>query len=81
MPTIKQPVSLSGIIRGQGLEATCLVSALKVTLPGANVSAHARYAIQAVSGWLPEGEYELSVDGHSFALRHQGGNWLSASPF
>jgi len=81
MASVKEPVSFVGIIRGQGHEATCTVSALKVTLPGAGVSAYARYSVRAVSQLLPVGDYRLSVNGECFAMRHHAGNWLSASPF
>jgi hypothetical protein len=77
MASIKERVSFAGIIKGQGREAGSTVSALKVTLPGVGVSAYARYSVGNVSERLPEGEYQLSVNGQSFAMRHQGGNWLS----
>lgn len=81
MASTKELVRFAGTIRGQGREATCTVSALKVTLGGAGVSAYARYSVEAVSQLLPEGEYQLFVNGQSFAMRHHGGHWLSASPF
>jgi hypothetical protein len=77
MASIKEHVSFAGIIKGQGREARCTVSALKVTLPGAGGSAYARYSVRDVSERLPEGEYQLSVNGQAFAMRHQGGHWLS----
>lgn len=81
MASLKESVRFAGIVEGQGRKASCTVSALKVTLPGAGVSAYARYSVEAVSQLLPEGEYQLSVNGESFAMRHQGGHWLSASSF
>lgn len=79
MTSIKELVSFTGVISGQGHKATCTVSAMKVTLPGVGVSAYASYSVLKVSQLLPEGEYQLSVNGESFAMRHQGGNWLSAT--
>jgi hypothetical protein len=79
MQSTKERVSFAGILRGEGHEEPCTVSALKVTLPGDGVSAYARYSVSNVSQPLPEGEYQLSVNGRSFALRHRGGKWLSAT--
>jgi hypothetical protein len=74
----KKLVILSGTIRGQGHEAHCTLSALEVTLPGADFAAYAQYSVRTVSRRLPEGDYEVSVNEQSFAVRHEGGHWLSA---
>ena len=79
MTSIKEPVSLTGTIRGQDHEAHCVVTALKVTIPGTGISAYARFHVKSVSRRLPQGEYELSVRGQTFAIRHQGEYWLSAA--
>ena len=81
MSSIKQAIISNGTISGRGLEASCVASALKVTLPGLNISAYARYQIHRVSQELPEGDYSLSVNGQTFAIRLRNGQWLSASPF
>jgi hypothetical protein len=78
MASIKKPVTLAGIIRGQGRVAACTLSAQKVTLPGTDVFAYSRFLVEDVSQALPDGDYELSVNGQSVAMRRQGGHWLSA---
>ncbi len=73
-------VRFSGILRGEGLEATCTVYALKVTLTNApNVSSLTKYRITNVSKPLPNGTYRLFVHGESIDVRHENGNWLSSS--
>jgi hypothetical protein len=78
MASIKEPVFFAGTIRGQGRESPCTVSAQKVTMPGTGLFAYAHYSVRTVSRPLPEGDYELFVNGQTVAMRHQGGNWLSA---
>jgi hypothetical protein len=79
MSSIKEHVSFAGVIRGQGHEANCTVTALKVTMRETNIHAYARYEVKAVSGPLPEGDYELTVNGQSFPVRHRGEYWLAAA--
>lgn len=79
MQSLKERVSFAGILRGEGYEVPCTVSALKVTQRGTGISAYAQYSVSNISQPLPEGEYQLSVNGQSFAMRNQGGNWLSAT--
>ena len=79
MSSIKEHVSFTGVIRGQGHEATCTVTALKVTQRGTGVHAYARYEVKAVSKALPEGDYQLAVNGQAFPIRHQGEYWLAAA--
>jgi hypothetical protein len=77
---MREPVSFSGILRGNGQEAHCTVRATKVGLPGEpSEFRYVDYSIHNVSEALQEGVYQLSVDGDIIAVRHQGGHWLSAS--
>jgi hypothetical protein len=77
MTNRRERVSLPGVLLGEGFEATCTVHATKVTLWG--VDAFCRRSIVAVSQPLPEGEYQLSLNGEVTRLRHQNGAWLSPS--
>jgi hypothetical protein len=78
MSSIKEHVSFTGIIRGQGHEANCTVTALKMTR-GTGIPAYTRYEVKAVSRPLPEGDYQLTVNGQSFPIRHRGEYWLAAA--
>lgn len=79
MASTREKDSFPGILRGQGHEANCTVSATKVTLPGSRFSTYAKLSIKNVSKSLPEGEYQLFANGASFTVRYQNGDWLSAS--
>lgn len=77
MSSTRQYVRLQGRLSGQGHEADCAVSAIKVTLPG-GPSAFAQYKVLSVSKDLPDGDYQLVLsNGEVFPMRYHGGHWLS----
>lgn len=78
MAAHKERVSFLGVIRGQEQEATCTVDAIKTTLPGAEVSALSNYSIRNVSRPLPDGNYEMTVQGETIRVRLNNGFWLAA---
>jgi len=78
MPSHSERVTVAGIIKGQGLEATCRMSALKVTNADGTDSALTGFKILSASESLPDGNYELIANGKSEFLKLQNGNWISA---
>lgn len=78
MPSHSERVTVAGIIKGQGLEATCRMSALKVTSTDGTDSALTGFKILSVSESLPDGNYELIAKGKSEFLKLQNGKWMSA---
>lgn len=63
--------SFPGIIRGNGLEATCVVWAEElVHASGHRVITELR-SIEAVTPELPEGEYTLTFNGQSDRVRYE----------
>ena len=79
MVSEKQPVTLQGVLRGQGKEATCTVSAVKVFLPGTNEFTYTDYDITSVSMQLPDAQYQLTVHGETISVKLENGFWF-ASP-
>lgn len=77
MTSKKEKVTLSGIIAGQGEQASCSVSAIKVTSGG--TFAYAHYSVERVSKALPPGEYQLIVNGETTPVRYDGRHWLARS--
>ena len=59
----REPVRMSGILRGQGQVAKCTGSATRVTLDGTRLSQDCQYAINWVSRPLPSGDYKLALEG------------------
>lgn len=78
MNSAKRYVYLEGAIIGDGGEATCTVRALEVTLLATGDVAHSQFHVERVSTSLPEGTYDLIVNGVTQRVRHQNGHWLSA---
>jgi hypothetical protein len=74
---MREHVSFSGLIRGEGHEASCTINAMKVTLPGTSESAYVDYSIQGVSKPLPEGNYEVTARGETTHMRFHDGHWLA----
>jgi hypothetical protein len=77
MASAKQWVSLTGVLRGNGQEATCDVQALEVRLGGTGVTAYAQFKVGRTSKPLPYGEYEITVAGQTQRIRHMDGHWLA----
>lgn len=76
---MRKLVTFPGILRGEGQEAECIITATEVILPGTSVSALANYSITKVSKVLTEGRYQLFARGETTNIRHHNGNWLADS--
>jgi hypothetical protein len=79
MASTRKSVSFPGVLTGQGLQATCTVSAVEVTLGGTGESAYTDHSIGNVSKLLPDGDYELLANGEKSQIRLKDGSWLSAA--
>jgi hypothetical protein len=79
MGSRREPVVLNGVLRGQGREIACRASAVKVTMPGdPRMFEYVDYRLLD-AGDLPDGDYELFVEGRKIPLRRKDGNFLSAA--
>ena len=75
---MRERVTLNGIVRGEGREAACTISATRVSLPGApRVSETTDWSMLNVSESLPDGNYEILADGKREQVRLVNGQWLS----
>jgi hypothetical protein len=79
MASTRRLVTFHGMLTGQGHNATCTVSAVKVTLGGSHESAYVGRKITNVSEMLPEGDYELTANGQKSRVRFRDGFWESAA--
>jgi hypothetical protein len=66
---------MSGTLSAKGLTAFCTVSAMRVALSGTRLFKDCLYSIVWVAKPLPEGNYELSVEGKTVDMRHHKGGW------
>jgi hypothetical protein len=76
-------VTLPGMINDRGWEVPCMVAAKKVSLPGPSglpvAIQYCGFSIKTVSQALPDGEYELFMNGQRLPMRLYGGKWLLTS--
>jgi hypothetical protein len=66
---------MSGVLRGKGESANCNVSALRVTLFGTKLHIDCQHVIEWVSQPLPEGVFELLIEGKAIEMRHSKDGW------
>jgi hypothetical protein len=60
---MREQIRLNGIVRGEGRESTCTISATRVHLPGASgASETTNWSISKVSEALPDGDYDIFAD-------------------
>ena len=66
---------MSGILFGKGENARCRVSALRITLFGTKLHIDCQHVIEWVSQCLPEGNYDLSIEGKTIEMRYSKDGW------
>jgi hypothetical protein len=80
MTPLKTIDAFTGILTGTGFSAKCTVMATKVTEPTTGQFTYTNYSIHSVSQELPDGLYELEVNGEKLSVRKYGERWLAGSP-
>lgn len=75
MTFMREPIRMSGTLRGQGQTAQCMVSATRVSLLGTRLSKNCEYAIEWVSRALPLGNYKLAFEGTTVDMRLSIKGW------
>lgn len=75
MDSTRERVTMTGVLRGKGEIAKCRVSALRVTLSGTKLHIDCQHVIEWVSQSLPDGNYELSIEGKVIEMRLSNYRW------
>lgn len=75
MAFTREPIRVSGFLRGSGGSAKCMVSALRVTLEGTRLSKDCQLSIEWVSNPLPKGDYKLTFDDQTVQMRNSDDGW------
>lgn len=75
MSFTREPIRVSGILRGSGGSAKCMVSALRVTLEGTRLSKVCQLSIEWISNPLPKGDYKLTFEDQTTPMRHSNDGW------
>jgi hypothetical protein len=80
MASKKERVYFQASVRGNGLEAACIVSATRVYIPNSSAETYVEYSIrdEDVSPALPDGHYQVSVNGEILQYVRRNGLWSAA---
>ncbi len=75
--SLRRSVVLHGMLRGQGRERMCRITAVRVTLPGdPAISEYADISVADTDNF-PDGDYEVAVAGRTIRLKREDGFYLS----
>ncbi len=69
---------MPGVLSGKGETARCRVSATRVTLFGTKLHIDCQHVIEWVSQSLPDGKYELLIEGKAIETRRSEVGWQVA---
>ena len=75
MAFTRDPVRMSGTLRGSGLTAQCMMTALRVTLAGTRLFKDCQLSIEWISKPLPEGNYSLTFEDKTIQMHYSQGAW------
>ena len=75
MAFTRDPIRMSGILRGSGETAQCMMTALRVTLAGTRLSKYCQFSIEWISKPLPDGNYSLTFDDKTIQMCYSQGRW------
>ena len=79
MTSLRKSVAFTGMLKGEGGEAECTVTAVAVHLQGTNEVAYTNFGIHSVSKELPVGKYQLHVNGSVQEVQRTAqGFWIAA---
>jgi hypothetical protein len=78
MSSIRELVMFAGTVTGMGRDESCMISAIKVSLPGTDEFMYTRFQIQNAPRDMPDGQYSVRYKGRTDALVKRDGIWLSA---
>ena len=70
-------VILRAVLRGQGAEAPCIIKATRTHLPGKGIKPQIVDPSLTKPLSLPDGNYDLLVDGDCLQVRLENGHLLS----
>ena len=75
MSYTREPIRMSGVMRGNGQSAKCMVSAVRVILDGTQLFKDCKYSVEWLSEPLLEGDYKLLFSGMIIGMRLSKEGW------
>jgi hypothetical protein len=71
---------IHGVLRGMGFETDCEMVAIKDAHPDDGKPVYTRWSVIEAPSCLPDGNYTVSFNNCSVAVRREGGLWLADDP-
>jgi len=75
MVSIREAVLVSGTLKGMSHQVSCMVRAVKVSLPNLDIWEYVSADIAQASSELPDGAYNVSFEGRKMKVKKIAGNW------
>jgi hypothetical protein len=77
MASHREVVMLQGKLRGMGREASCILSAIKISSPLTGHPNFTKCDIHQAPDDLPDGRYEVTFGGQTAKVKNGNGFWLA----
>lgn len=68
---------MTGWLRGMNREAECVVNVFTMASPGTNDSRLMRFTMETFPADLPDGQYQLTLEGETKSVEKRDGKWLA----
>jgi hypothetical protein len=75
MVSNREAVLVSGTLKGMSHQVSCMVRAVKVSLPNLDIWEYVSADIAQASSELPDGAYDVSFEGRKMNVKKIAGNW------
>jgi len=77
---IRENILVSGSLKNSCVLASCIVRAVKITIPGLETAEYVQAEVALSPPYVPDGDYELYFEGLTIKVRNSGGVWTSEDP-
>ncbi len=68
---------MTGRLRGMNREAECVVNVFSMAVHGTNESRLMRFTMETSPADLPDGQYQLTLEGETKSVEKRDGKWLA----
>jgi hypothetical protein len=75
-PSIRESVLVLGVLQGADVDSSCVVRAVKVSIPKLDVLEYVKAEVAEAPVHLPDGHYDLIFEGRKMKVDRLSGSWL-----
>jgi hypothetical protein len=77
MVSIREAVLVEGVLKGMNRETTCMVRAVKVSLPHLDICEYVSADIAQAPSDLPTGTYDVNFEGRKMKVKKTAQGWIA----